>query len=332
MKISVCIQSGANNTERNVLKAFYAGVERHYFNESQVNSVDELRHATGIDLELNYDNEIKPCDIAVQFGTLKDRTADHHVVKQSIAKNAGCVIYIETPLLGRVINDKNSYSQYRVGVNGFLNGQGRFYLEEQLSPGRLEVLHQSGDCPKFTGWKDHQHGDILLLLQLPGDSSLRGQKMSEWLIDTLDEIRARTDRGIIVRAHPAMGLKGRQEFFSEIGSIFFRNYKRITWSNGVDRKLAQDLKDSGVCVSYTSGSSIDAVLAGVPVIAMDEGNFAYPISSHTLEDIDHPLMVNPAVVKDWMIRLANSQWSTKEMMSGQVWSHIEPVVEQMLGP
>ena len=154
--------------------------------------------------------------------------------------------------------------------------------------------------------------------------------MSEWVNDTVHEIRAQTNRPVIIRLHPAMSPKGRAEFFGEINELILKNYQNITWSDGVSSSLEQDFDQSGLCVAYTSGSSIDAVLAGVPVIALDEGNFAWPISSHSIKDITQPRCADKKEIGQWLVRLANCQWTTDEMASGLVWSRIEPLVSKAL--
>lgn len=329
MKILISLQSGSNNTERTVLRAFYEGIVSHYFKKHSVTSLQELTEKTGIELILHYDQEIPPCDVGVQFGTVKERVADHHLTKQSLAKNAQTVVYIETPLVGRTINSKNNYNYYRVGVNGYLNNQGIFYLEEQLDNNRFKNLQRSNTIFNFPGWKDHRQGSILVLCQLPGDSSLRGQKMSEWLIDTVQEIRKNTERPITIRLHPAMSSKGRAEFIGEINDLLFKNYPNITWSDGVNVGLNQDLETAGICVTYTSGSSVDAILAGVPVIALDEGNFAWPVSSRSLKDITQPRLADRKEINNWLMKLVNSQWTKDEMSSGMVWARIESIINKV---
>ena len=332
MKITVSLMSGANNTERQVLRAFYHGIMQHYNQKHSIESLAELREKFNIDLHLSYDQEIEPCDIGVQFGTLKDRSAEHHVTKQSVAKHAQNIIYIETPLLGRVVDDKNNYNYYRVGVNGYLHNQGTFYLDSQLDAGRLDVLLQNRLIENFPGWRPSGPGSVLIMCQLPGDSSLRGQRMSEWLLDTIETIRAQSDRKIVVRLHPGMSAKGRSEFYGEIGGILFRNYKNITWKTGLTTTLKQDLATADVCVTYSSGAAVDAVLAGVPVIAMDEGNFAWPISSNVLCDISSPRRASDDEVQAWLTTLANSQWTTQEMHQGHTWSHVEEIFEKLYQP
>ena len=331
MKILVSITSGSNNTERNILRSFYDGIEQYFFSKFNTDTTKKLKKEHGIDLRLSYDPEIDNCDVAVQFGTVKERNIEHHITKQSIKRNSKTIVYIETPILGRLINKKNDYSFYRVGVNGFLNNDGIFYQEENLDNTRIQLIKNSGLFIKdFSGWKNHTEGGILLLLQLPGDASLRGQRHSEWFMETVEKIRKKTNRTITVRFHPAMSDKGRAEFFSEIGDLIFKNYSNIVWSNGLETSLEEEFNSTGICVSYTSGSCVDAVLAGVPVISMDEGNLAYPISSRRIDDLDSPRLATHEEIKKWLDCLSNSQWNEQEMITGQVWNHIWPILKEKI--
>lgn len=329
MKIIVSVMSGANNTERNILRAFHDGVEKYLFERCEVSDHRSLKKYHGYDLRLNYEPEIDKCEVGIQFGTVKDRTNEHHITRQSVRKHSRVVVYIETPLLGRKIVKQSNHDYYRIGINGFLNNDGIFYDESTIDPERLNKIRNDVEVPEFPGWKDHTKGYILILCQLPGDASLRGQKHSEWLTDTVTSLRRITQRPIVVRLHPSMSDKGRTEFFGELHPLILENVPDITWKYGMD-PLTEDLAGAGICVSYTSGSSIDAVLQGVPVIAMDEGNLAYPISSHRLASIKKPVMVSKEEVVSWLNRLANCQWTEQEMLDGLAISTVFPLIEQAL--
>lgn len=328
MKIVVCMASAMNNTERTVLKSFYDGVENYYFSTHETTSVQFLKKKHRIDLVLCYDQDIPPCDIAVQFGTTKDRSAEHHVTKQNIAKNAKRIIYIETPVLGRVIDHKNYYEFYRVGVDGFLNGTGKFFHEDHIDNSRLAKLVESGDVKEPMIWTENKKDKILLLGQLPGDGSLRGLKFGEWIADTVDQIRRVSEKTIDIRMHPGISNKGIQEIMTDAWPVLFKNHKKITWSLGSEIPLAKALTQCDVCVTYTSGSAVDAVLAGIPVVALDPGCLAYPVASHSLDEIDDPKKASPYLIKLWMTHLVNSQWNRWEMSSGQVWKHLLPVINE----
>jgi len=322
MKIIVALMSGSTNTERMVLRSFYQGIIKYYLNKFQAKCQQDLKNKHNINIVLSYELDFPECDIGIQFGSTKDRKAEHHVVKQNLQKKSSMLIIVETPILGRVINKKSEYSYYRVGINGFLNNQGLFYSDKMLDYTRVEKLISKKIIKPFPGWKNHTTGNILILTQLLGDASLRGQKMSEWVLDTIDTIRQRTNRKIVVRLHPAMSQQSRDEFYSEIGSILFKNYSNIHWASGLDTTLGQDLANAGICITLSSGSAVDSIVAGVPVIAQDEGNFAYSISSTDLDDLDCPRLASNNEIDQWLAQLANSQWSKKEMSSGLTWSHI----------
>lgn len=328
MKIVVCMASAMNNTERTVLKSFYDGIEAYYFELHETTSLQGLRKKHRVGLTLCYDQDIPPCDVAVQFGTTKDRSAEHHVTKQNIAKNAKQIIYIETPVLGRVIDHKNYYEFYRVGVNGFLHGSGTFFHDDHIDHNRLEKLIESGDVKEPTGWTEGKKDKILLLGQLPGDGSLRGLKFGEWIADTVDQIRRVSDKAIEIRMHPGCSSKGIQEIMGDAWPLLFKNHKKITWTLGSEIPLHKALAQADVCVTYTSGAAVDSILAGVPVVALDQGCLAYPVASHSLEEIEDPKKASPYLIKLWMTHLVNSQWNRWEMSSGQVWKHLLPVINE----
>lgn len=321
--------SCSNNTERNVMRDFYDGIESYYFQKYKIKDTKQLSKQYNIDLELWYEQDIPKCDLAVQFGVAKERSNDHHQARQKIKDNSNHVVYIETPVLGRNISGKNKYQYYRVGVDGFLNNNGIFLAESSFDNTRLDKLRKNISIPDFQKWKDHKQGAILILVQLPGDASMRNQKVSEWLTDTIEKIREMTSRKIIIRLHPAMSGKGRTEFFQDMGELVLKNYQNIFWSDGVQRTLEHDVSESGICVSYTSGGAIDVILLETPVITLDEGNLAYPICSHRIEDLENPILVSKSEIDRWVLSLANSQWDVEEMRNGTVWTRIRTILKEM---
>lgn len=319
MKIVVSLASCANNNERIVLRSFYHGIEQYYCKLHQVVGSKALRKHN-IELGLCYDPVIPVCDYGVQFGAAKNRDNAHHQARQSLLTNAKHIVYIETPILGRTITKGNLYPYYRVGLDGFLNAQGTFVTE--IDSFRLMEQREALNLSDFPGWCDRPKGHILLLTQLPGDASLRGQDMSQWIMDTIAAIRAKSQSTIMVRLHPALSHKGQAELLASLGPVLLENHINVLWNDGVKRTLQQDLNDARVCVTYTSGASVDAVLAGVPVIAMDQGCLAYPISGHWIEQIDSPPQATVPRVRAWLDQLANSQWNVLEMREGLPWAQI----------
>jgi hypothetical protein len=328
MRVNIFMMSAFNDAQRAVLRAFKDGVLAYYsqellgqpLNKQNYIQNERLLKKQDIWVDALYAEKFKECSMAVQFGSVKSREILHHIVKQDIKDKAENIMFLETPLIGRVVNNKDQHDYFRIGVNGFLNGEGHFN-NENSPPDRWNRFKDMYGYKDFNGWKDHTKGAILLLVQLPGDASLRGQDMAEWVKETVFKIRSYTDREIIIRLHPAMGDKGRTAFMGEMSDLIFNNIKNITWSGGRAIPLLKDFERSGICISYSSGSAIDAVLNGVPCITADEGNFVWPIASRSIDDLNDPYLADKETVQQWLYDLSYCQWSTEEIKDGTAWKH-----------
>ncbi len=78
--------------------------------------------------------------------------------------------------------------------------------------------------------------------------------------------------------------------------------------------LAEDLAGAALCVTYSSTTGIESVLAGVPTIAMGRGSMARAVAGHSLDDV----VQLPR--KAWADRLAWAQWDRDELASGAAWT------------
>ena len=334
MKIEVFMLSGQNNGEKDILRAYHAGILNYLFEtllneipaESQVvKFTKRLKDEHDVKVALNYNDSCgDDIDLAVIFGSAKDRENLHHIVRTNVINNARNYIIIETPLLNRTVVKASNHFYYRIGLNGFLNDSGEFNNLDAYS-NRLNLFNI-----KPIPFKNPSTGSILVLLQLPGDASLRESNHGEWLLETIEHIREKTDRELIIRFHPGMSEKGHENFFKDIGKVVFKNYKNIVWSDGKSNTLQEDFGKAGVCITYSSGSAIDSVIAGVPTITIDAGNFAYPISSKTLDDIDSPYIPTDSEREQWLSNLSYCQWNRSEMTSGDAFKHIFPKFKECI--
>ncbi len=308
MKIKTFLETAGNFNERELLTKFHKGIAERL---SQDDTID-----------ISIDREYSPCELGIIMGSWKPREKDHHMVRNAVAENAPCFLVVETALLGRKISEDNKY--FRIGVNGFLNNSGIF--DYKSHPG--DRLARMGI--NWQGWRENSNGHILLFLQLPGDASLRGANIYSWALDSIQKIRAKTDRPIVIRTHPLHNIKDTDEFYKLLADIFLEKIQNISVSFGKTTPLDTDLASAFCTVAYSSGSSIDSILKGIPAITVDPGNFAYDISSNYLDDIITPKKEVPGVVTNWLSRLAYSQWSIEEMSNGTAWNHLRPLIEIQL--
>jgi hypothetical protein len=84
------------------------------------------------------------------------------------------------------------------------------------------------------------------------------------------------------------------------------------------RTLGDDLKDCHCLVSYSSSSSITALLAGVPAISTGDDAAARPVTGR-LADVENPPRPTAEERRAWAGVVADNQWTLDEMRSGLAW-------------
>lgn len=179
-----------------------------------------------------------------------------------------------------------------LGWNG-LNGRADFRLPAQVDDQRWRDNFENLMKPWQMG------GDrIVVMGQHPNDASVRRIKFVEWADSVIEKLRTMTDTPIVFRPHP-LAMRVRVK------------------ADTLHGDLASALVRAAAVVTYNSNSGVDAVLAGVPTIAMDEGSMAWPVTTHEL-------MPEPPhkVRDDWAHRLAWCQWTLPEIESGLAWEHV----------
>lgn len=312
MKITTFLQTAKDFQEQQILIRFTEGIITH-----------ATTHNLSYEIGYNLNEKYSSCDVAVMVGSWKPREKGHHVVRSEIANSATTFICIETPLLNRQVYENNSY--YRIGINGFLNNQGIFLDPlKTYDSARLEKMSVS-----WQGWQFDQSGHILILLQLPGDASLRGMNIYQWAENIIESIRLHTNKKIIIRPHPLAPLRTGEEFYDFFFRIHKKNPSNIEFINSIEISLQENLKGAYCSVSCSSGSAIDSILCGIPTVVTDPGSFCFDISSHHPEDINNIKIATDIEVRNLLTKLSYSQWSVDEMSEGIVWQHILPSLKNI---
>jgi hypothetical protein len=189
---------------------------------------------------------------------------------------------------------------------------------------RLELMNI-----QWKGWQSNPKGHILVALQLPGDASLRGIDINDWALRTILDIRQNTGRFVVVRNHPLSSQRAFADHEELARKLLLAGVQNIRFSDGAEVPWSDDLRNAYCTVTYTSGLAIDSIVAGIPTIAYDPGNFAWSISSHSVGEIDAVKMTSNDKVSVWLKKLAGCQWSQAEMRDGTAWQHLLPVIESI---
>lgn len=150
---------------------------------------------------------------------------------------------------------------------------------------------------------------ILVCGQRDGGWSMKGVDMNHWALETVAQIRAQTDRPIVVRPHPKNPIN--QHLFARIPNLKF---SRST-------TLQQDLNNAWASVFFNSSSCVASVLAGVPVFASDPDCVAWQVANQDLSQIEQPLT---PVREQWLWDLSAAHWTDDESRAGLIYNKFRP--------
>lgn len=256
-------------------------------------------------------------DVSVFFGSWKNSHYSHHVLKREIVKKSNKFICLETPLIGRrevkQIFDDDSF---RVGVNGFLNNSGIFYIGNCPSD-RWDLISKKFNL-KLEDWNiPNPNAPILVALQLPHDSSLRGCNVIEWAFKVSKQIRSVSKRKIIVRT-PQLEKKYEKKWIDELMKI-----NDVFFQTGTKKNLIPTLKSCHCSITYTSGLAVDSLINGCPTIACNDGNFCYEVSQNDPLEVENIKYFDRS---QWINNLSYCQWDLHEIKNGKCWGHIKKII------
>jgi len=269
-------------------------------------------YKAGHEVEVIQGQEYKECDMAIIWGSWKDRDTPWHNVKRAVVKNAPQFMVLETPILNRgPVKDIMDDEWYRIGLNGFLAHVGDFN-NYQCDDTRWKIFQDMGYELKPER-ETNEYKPIIVVLQLPGDASLCGHDISEWCVRTVRSIRAVTDRKIIIRKPQVERPYLIQEAL---------NFKNVTVQDGKHENVKSTIQAAHAVVTFSSGMGVEALIEGTPVIAHHNASFVYDITPNRIEDIESITLPDR---KQWINDMAYTTWSIKEIGTGLPWEHLTKV-------
>ena len=163
-------------------------------------------------------------------------------------------------------------------------------------------------------WRSN--GDYVLICG-QHDKSLQWQsmpRMSNWFLETYDEIRKHTDRPILFRPHPRCRLEHIE-----------RGLKHVTRQEPKQIANTYDDFDMGFnnvhcTISYSSNPGIHSIIAGVPSFVSTH-SLAYPVANDIdfLHDIEQPMMPDR---QQWLNDYAHTEYTVEEISQGIPLKHL----------
>jgi hypothetical protein len=180
------------------------------------------------------------------------------------------------------------------------------YANQHSGPDKWNQISQRLNLT-LKPWRSHgEH--VLICGQRDGGWSMKGVDMSQWMLESVQTIRNKTNRHVVIRPHPK----------NPIADNLFSGYSNVTISRGTT--LEQDLQRAWASVFFNSSSCVASILAGVPVFANDRDCVAYNIATHNLSAIENPEMPSR---EQWLWDLSAAHWTDEESRQGLIWQRFE---------
>jgi len=297
---------------------------------------------------LKLDCEVMPelryadCDVAVVWGVPKGDSGKSSRAKERqkfrhdiLHRHTGSIVVLEAPVIGRHLKLRghrpwpfekllpadapwaqflfqpsrstlDPYSHYRIGLGGFPDEGGL-----ALAPfcrGRWAKLSERLGLSAVRPYrKEGRH--IMVIGQVSGDLSLRGADINDWVVNTVSELRRKTERPILVRRHPLV-----RDFVND--GLPERLAGMGVKIDDPARPFEESLKGAWSVVTYSAGAAVDALMAGVPAISISPTSFAWDVTDHTLDSALDPTLYERG---PWLEKLAAAHWCADEIACGDVW-------------
>lgn len=150
---------------------------------------------------------------------------------------------------------------------------------------------------------------ILIINQMLGDSAIHPINPYEWLESTVKKIREKTDIQILIREHPFQSKN-----IPKLHFYFKKKYNDVKVSKKLD--ITKDLEKAYCSVMVSSGSCIDSLFAGIPVITEDPRSHVYEITYNDVNKIKNFDNLTLPNLNELCSAISNTHYTNKEFLSG----------------
>jgi hypothetical protein len=190
---------------------------------------------------------------------------------------------------------------WKVGLNGI--NRDAYFGDNNNDDSRKHLLgllekpwRTSGEYILICG----QHDKSLQWKNMPS--------MSNWFLNTYDEIRKHTDRPIIFRPHPRCRLEHIERGLRHVTRQEPRHV------NGTYDSFDMGFNNIHCTISYSSNPGIHSVIEGVPAFVSTH-SLAYDVANDIdfLHDIENPIMPDRT---QWLNDYAHTEYTIEEIAAG----------------
>jgi hypothetical protein len=219
-------------------------------------------------------------------------------------------------------NNLNPHHYLRYSFDGVFPNTG-IYCDTLVDPSRWIKIQQRLNISLKNYRTTGSH--ILLCLQRNGGWSMGNSDVQDWALSVIKQVRAVSDRPIVIRAHP--GDKAASEYLNPMSSKFrLKNIPNIQISPSL-RPLTDDLKNCWAVINHNSSAVVGAAIEGYPIFVTDPTKSqCKDIANTNLSQIENPQLLDR---QPWAERISMFHWNFNEVKSGECWQHMRKFISNV---
>jgi hypothetical protein len=309
------------NGRRLIIKSYLSSLPKHINGTEKINALTYFAQGAarcGDFATTTQSQTYETCDIGAIIGNAFDSNPSkvklaHYQVRKMVMETQRLHNRYWLSIDSNVFIYKdaaNPHKYLRYSFNGVFPATG-IYCNETPGDENWNNIRRDYNMD-LTPWRATGN-HILVCLQRPLGWSMRGTDLMKWLKRTLGQIRAHSDRPILIRWHPGDWKA-------------FPNYKSTLDKFGVavspqGRHITEDLVNCWALVCHNSTPSAVAPIEGIPAFITDDPAYSQggDIANTDLSLIETPNMPDR---EQWIRKLAQCHWSFEDLKSGRCWSHM----------
>lgn len=195
-----------------------------------------------------------------------------------------------------------------------------FFMDDGIHPydpsyDRWDYLQKTYNL-RIEDWK-RRGNYILFNLQEIEDSSLNRLHYNnidykKYCIDIINEIKAHTDKPILIRPHPKDTL---------LAKWLKQQNLNVEFSDM--RPFKEDLNRAWCLVTYNSTTCVESTLYGTPTIVLDSSAVSWEVSQQSISNIENKHDIDRSL---WLKKIAFMQWKGTELKNGYAWALLKSLI------
>ena len=240
------------------------------------------------------------------------------LVRMAKEQNKPVVVFESSTISRAQTNYEINFSlkdTVRVGLESWMYGEGKW-----LGPEDFEEV-RTIKAPRLYnhGWRhDKDNGSIYIFTGFEMDPTSTSHP-KDFLLDSVEKIRSKTNRTICIKVHPISNLQKRAK-------KLLRKYKdiRIIEKNAPIQTFYQDM----YCAVIDNSTSIfELIDAGIPTFC-SKTNFGSELLNTEVENICDPYLASRKEVMRWANRMSCTELHKDVILSEDIVTYVEKLVRK----